>query len=266
MSALKSESFPAGDAQRLESAVDAFLTPRRAALRSRDEALLNRGTKLGLNHGLAASSWGDGKTVLLVHGWNSRGTHWGAFIDALNEAGFRAVAVDAPGHGDSPGDRCHVLQYGKALVDVARQVGPLAGVVGHSFGAGATVIALERGLKAQRVVLLGGPASLISVVDRWGRDHRLSEMEIPVFRQLVERAVGEPIDGLDLAKIAPSLRQPALIVHDLDDEEIPVSDALSVAAAWPGARMLTTNGYGHRRLLVAADVIREVTAFLSEAS
>jgi pimeloyl-ACP methyl ester carboxylesterase len=249
---------------RLERAEAAFFTTSRSARTARDEALLLRGVTLKGESELAVTSWGEGPAVLLVHGWNSRGTHWGAHIDALNEAGFRAVAVDAPGHGESPGERCHVVQFGRVLVEVGRQIGPLAGVVAHSFGAGAVVLALDRGLVADRVALLSGPASLVAVVERWGRAHELSESEIPAFVERVARAVNEPIADLDLTRIASTLRLPALIVHDRDDDEVPVGDARVVAAAWPGARLLVTERFGHRRILIAREVVRAVVAFLNK--
>jgi pimeloyl-ACP methyl ester carboxylesterase len=247
----------------LENALLAFLSPVRMPLTPRDETLLRRGVSLGLVGGLAATSWGEGPTVLLVHGWNSRGTHWGAYVDALTETGFRVVAVDAPGHGDSPGDRCHVLDYSQRLIEVARQIGPLAGVVGHSFGAGATVLSLDRGLLAQRVALLSGPASLRMVVERWARGHRLAETEIPAFLEQVERVVGKPIDQLDIIRIASGLDQPALIIHDRSDEEVPLGDAVAIAGAWPGARLIVTERYGHRRILIAREVVRQVVTFLA---
>jgi pimeloyl-ACP methyl ester carboxylesterase len=200
--------------------------------------------------------------VLLAHGWESRRTHWGAFVDALTDAGLRAVAVDAPAHGDSPGARANVLEYSRALVRVGREIGPLAGVVGHSFGAGASVIALDRGLAADRAALISGPSSLVAVTERWARHHRLTEAEIPEFVRMVEREVGEPLEGLDAARIAAGLSHPALVVHDRGDEDIPVGEGLAVAEAWPGARMLVTERYGHRRILIAREVVREVVAFL----
>ena len=110
---------------------------------------------MALNCQLAATSWGspEAPTVLLAHGWNSRRSHWSAFVPELRDSGFRVVAVDAPAHGDSPGDRANVLAYGKALRAVGEELGPLAGIVGHSFGAGAAVIALHHGLAADRAVL-----------------------------------------------------------------------------------------------------------------
>jgi pimeloyl-ACP methyl ester carboxylesterase len=260
------EAASADADDRLERAARSFLTPRSGPSTARDEALLRQGTPLELDCGLAATSWGEGPSVLLAHGWNSRRTHWGAFVAALIEGGFRAVAVDAPAHGDSPGCRASVVGYGLGLVDVGREIGPLAGAVGHSFGAAATVIALQRGLEVGRVALLGGPASLASVIARWGRHHWLPESEIPALVRRVEREIGEPIENLDIARIAAELRQPALVVHDRSDEEVPVGDGLAVAAAWPGARALITERYGHRRILVAREVVGGVAAFLKDGS
>ena len=50
---------------------------------------------------LVAWSWGEGPTVLLVHGWEGRGSQMAAFAAPLAEAGFRAVAFDAPGAASS---------------------------------------------------------------------------------------------------------------------------------------------------------------------
>jgi pimeloyl-ACP methyl ester carboxylesterase len=249
----------------LREAAGLFLTPRPPRTKPRDEQLLRRGTRLTLDCELAATMWGEGPTVLLAHGWESQRTHWAAFVDPLARAGFRALAIDAPAHGESPGQRTNVVEYARALVRVGRQVGPLAGVVAHSFGAGATPIALRRGLDANQAVLISGPSSLVSVVERWARHRGIAEHEIPRFVRLVEDEIGEPIADLDLLHLVPALSTPALIVHDRDDKEIPVDDGLALAAAWPGARTLITERHGHRRIMCAPDVVRAAVDFLRGA-
>lgn len=65
---------------------------------------------------LKTYEWGEGeKTILLVHGWQSRGTALRSFVPKLKEAGFRVVAFDAAAHGDSSGKRVDLLDYGGAI-------------------------------------------------------------------------------------------------------------------------------------------------------
>jgi pimeloyl-ACP methyl ester carboxylesterase len=112
------------------------------------------------------------------------------------------------------------------------------------------------------VVLISGPRSLVSVTERWARQHGIDELELAQFVELVDERVGEPIENLELSRLATELRHPVLVVHDRGDEDIPVEDGLAVAAAWPGARTLITERYGHRRILIAKEVVREVVGFL----
>ena len=249
----------------LSEAVDRFLTPRPSVPSPRDDELLGRGSALELTCGLAATSWGTGPPVLLAHGWESRRTHWGAFLTPLLAAGFRPVAVDAPAHGASPGTKAHVLQYGKALAEVGQALGPLAGIVGHSFGAGASVIALHRGLAAKRAAFISGPSSVVAVIERWGRRHGLPECDIPAFVRLVEKEVGEGVELMDVTQIVALLATPALVIHDRNDKEIPLEEGLAVAAAWPGATMLVTERFGHRRIMLAGEVVQAVVEFLKAA-
>ena len=121
------------------------------------------------------------------------------------EAGFQAVAVDAPAHGDSPGTKANVLVYGKMLVEVGRELGSLAGIVGHSFGAGASAIALHRGLVAGRAVFISGPSSVVTVIERWGRQNGLPENQIPEFVRVVEREVGGEAEFMDVTQIVSGL-------------------------------------------------------------
>lgn len=248
----------------LRQAVIRFLTPRSLAATLRDEELVRQGTTVELACGLAATSWGEGPTVLMAHGWESRRTHWGSFIPALTAAGFRVVAIDAPAHGDSPGDQVSVFDYAQSLIKVGSQLGPLAGVVGHSFGAAAAAIALHLGLNSACAVLISGPVSLSAVIERWGRHHQMDEAQIPMFVTMVAQQTGVPLEKLDLALIVKALKQPALIIHDRGDDDIPVSDAETIAGAWPGSRLLITDRYGHRRVLIAKEIVRAVVGFVTK--
>jgi pimeloyl-ACP methyl ester carboxylesterase len=63
-------------------------------------------------------------------------------------------------------------------------------------------------------------------------------------------------------RIARSLPQPVLIVHDRDDGDVPVADAQAIAAAWAGARLVVTQGLGHRGVLRSSEVVHHLLEFL----
>jgi pimeloyl-ACP methyl ester carboxylesterase len=65
------------------------------------------------------------RTVLLVHGWAGSQSDMHGLIPAVLEAGFNAVTVDLPAHGDSTGDTATLDQLADALVHVAGELRPL---------------------------------------------------------------------------------------------------------------------------------------------
>lgn len=250
----------------LAELVEQFFTSKRTPPTPRDIELIARGERLTLGSGLAATAWGDGPTVLLAHGWNSRGTHWISFIEALTAAGFRAVAIDAPAHGDSPGTQTNAFRYGLELLGVGRELGPLAGIAGHSFGAAALMIALDRGLDAQRAISISGPASISGLVGRWAIARGIPETHRPAFLQGVAEKAGVSVEDFDMIRLTPRLAVPGLVVHDRADKDIPVDEAEAIAATWTGSKCVITERYGHNRILIAKEVVREVVGFLSDTT
>src|ERR1044071_921653 len=109
----------------------------------------------GQRRRIAAWRWGYGPTVLLIHGWEGRGSQLGAFVDPLVRAGLSVVAFDAPGHGDSPGHQLFLTEMADCIVDIARAVGPLHAIIAHSFGGAAALLAHQRGgVDAPRNVMI----------------------------------------------------------------------------------------------------------------
>lgn len=86
---------------------------------------------------MVLSGWevGDGRTVLLVHGWGGRSTDLAALATRLAAAGHRAVAVDLPAHGSSPGATTDLFALASAVAAAARRAGPLAGRVAAHLAA-----------------------------------------------------------------------------------------------------------------------------------
>lgn len=238
-----------------------FCTPFRYPEPPRETEVLKQAERFSIpfqDAHLAAYAWGGGPTVLLVHGWSGRGSQLGAFAEPLVGAGYRVVAVDLPAHGRSPGRRSNALVATEAVLRVGEEIGPLHGVIAHSFGALCTTLALRDGLDAGRVAYVAPAARAIQAVRGFSRQFGLSWSAEWGLRGEMERRFGPEIWPRFSAWVcAPRLDVPALIVHDLDDSEVPYREGQLLAHAWPGARLVTTAGLGHRRILRDARVIEE---------
>ena len=207
---------------------------------------------------------GTGPTVLLVHGWGDRGSRLGAFVEPLVEAGFRVVGVDLPAHGDSPGRRTNAYELADAIRASVDEVGGVKGVIAHSMGGVETLLALRDGLVVDRVVFLASAVRLEHATDKFEQMFNLPARALAGLRNAIERRFGPSVwDDLSSDLLAADLDVPALLFHDREDEQVDFADGELLAAAWPGARFVPTQGLGHDRLLRDPEVIRTAVAFLS---
>jgi pimeloyl-ACP methyl ester carboxylesterase len=212
---------------------------------------------------LAAWRWGHGPAVLLVHGWGSRGSRLVSFVVPLTEAGYSVVALDAPGHGASAGRLSSLPQFIAAIETVARHVGSVEGIVAHSMGGAATTLAMARGLPVRRVVFLAPAADPAGYSERFAEVLGLTPDVLGRMKQSIERRFGTPWDDFDVLRAAWKMTAPLLVFHDRDDRDVAWTDGEAIAAAWPGAELVSTAGLGHRRIVHDPEVVARAVAFLA---
>jgi pimeloyl-ACP methyl ester carboxylesterase len=242
-----------------------FCRPPRHEARAPDDAFLATGRRLSIaweEGTLAAWTWGTGPTVLLVHGWGSRAGRFCLLGPALVAAGFRVVAHDGPGHGESPGRRASLPQFADAVRAVADELGPVSGVVGHSLGGAAVALAIRQGLSPESAVLLAAPADVEIFSHRFARRLAIPPAARLAMQRNLEDRFGLRWTEINVARLAAGMRVPGLVIHDASDADVPVADGQAIAGAWPGAELVTTTGLGHRGVLWDGDVIRRVVAFI----
>jgi pimeloyl-ACP methyl ester carboxylesterase len=244
----------------------AFCTPPTRRRSRRIEAFLATGCRQDLRGaGVRLATWrfGTGPVVVLAHGWGGVGGQLSSFVEPLVARGFSAVVFDAPGHGRSGGARSSVLEFAEALTAVAAAVGGAHGVIAHSLGGSATALALSRGLRLQRAAFVGAAADPEGYTQEFARQLGLSDATLLRMRARIEARLGLRWRDLAIPGFAPALTTPLLVAHDRDDAEVPWADGQAVAAAWPGARLLTTVGLGHRRILRDPAVVAAVVDFVA---
>lgn len=213
-------------------------------------------------------SWGRGPNVYLVHGWGGWGLQLARLVEPLVVAGYRVVSFDMPSHGDSDpgkwGARSSTLaEFVEALHTVIKSQGDAHALVGHSMGATATAAALREGVTADAAVFVSPMADPVRYTHGFASMLGFGENIRARLQQKIEHRAGLPMDYYNVPRMARDMRTPSLLViHDRYDRETPWTDGQSIAQTWPQARLISTEGLGHRKILSETSVIQAITQFL----
>jgi pimeloyl-ACP methyl ester carboxylesterase len=208
-----------------------------------------------IEHGgrqIATWRWGgdEAPAVILAHGWGGHAAQMRAFVFPLLKAGFRVITYDQPAHGVSEGKLTGLPDFAEVLAEVAWHYGGAHAFVGHSLGAAAGALALANGkARFERAVLIGPPADLVGYSRRFARWYWMPEAVRGAMQHAIEERYGILWQDLEVARLAPRLSAPALVIHDRDDRHVPWTQGARIAQLWPGARLMSTDGLGHRRIL-----------------
>ncbi|RMI27817.1 alpha/beta fold hydrolase [Nocardia stercoris] len=105
--------------------------------------------------------WGTGDRIaVLIHGLTTDSTSWWQLGPALAERGYRVLAPDLPGHGQSPGQGGYSIEAMTHALTEALPYGPEL-AIGHSLG----------GLLLAKVVNNVKPDRAVYVDPAWGPGH-----------------------------------------------------------------------------------------------
>ncbi|UVS79093.1 alpha/beta fold hydrolase [Actinokineospora sp. UTMC 2448] len=246
-----------------------WCTPRHA----RPAAAGTPGTRRRITvHGgeVLTETWGEGPTVYLAHGWGGHRGQLAGLVDPLVAAGYRVVAFDALSHGESgPGalgpDRSTLPEFAAALTAVVAESGPAHGIVAHSMGGTAAALAVLDGVRASRLALVAPVAEPIGQTAEFAKALGFGERVHAAMLRRLRRLAGRPLTDFDIPARAAGRADlpPLLVVHDVKDREVAHANGAAIAESWPGARLVTTEGLGHRRVLADQDVLRAVIGFVT---
>jgi pimeloyl-ACP methyl ester carboxylesterase len=93
---------------------------------------------------LVCSELGEGPPVLLLHAGGESRSVFAPIVGRLARAGWRAIAVDQRGHGDTGGHGARLDDYVRDACMILESVGAPAWLVGGSLGGFVAVLAASR--------------------------------------------------------------------------------------------------------------------------
>lgn len=238
--------------------------------RERAQSLLQDATRQDYD-GIATWIWESGEeeaTVILVHGWTSRTLYMTGFVEPLREAGYRVVAFDFPGHGESRGQQLDFRRAAQLVVNLARQY-PRVTLVGHSFGASMAVLAaagaptLSAAETIDALVLVAGADRLEDVTGRFADTLSLRPSVKRRIDARLEEIGGDTLDRFTSVHGILEAGLPTLCIHDREDRVVPFSDAERIVAQTQ-ANLVEVTKVGHNRILYADSTHQALLDFLRQ--
>jgi len=171
--------------------------------------------------------------LTLLHGWGGNAELLLPLALPLHRAGYALLLVDARNHGRSDGDDHSSLpRFAEDLLsahDWLRAQSPppsRLGLLGHSLGGAAVLLAAAQRSELSGVVSLAAFAHPADMMRRW-----LRSMHIP-FHPLgryllrhVEHVIGYRYDEIAPCRQIARIGCPVLMLHGKDDRTVPPADA-----------------------------------------
>ncbi|MEQ8926181.1 MAG: alpha/beta hydrolase [Fulvivirga sp.] len=208
--------------------------------------------------------WGEGKPVLFVHGWMGRATQFRKFVPLFTENGYKVVAFDATGHGQSDGSSSHLMEFVGIIEQLQNNYRKFEMIVGHSLGGVASFHAALAGI-SNKLVLISSPTVGSQILEEFRNKIGASEKMLPYFEDRIITNYGKTFEEYSISHNISRLRNTELlIIHDINDREAPYTNAELVHKLYPLSKMMTTEGNGHTRILKDEHVINAVLSHLKE--
>lgn len=248
---------------------DVLHAPRFADVRFSD-------LSLRLASGTVVKGWSlasaNGASIVFLHGSPGDRRSFLETAVALNRAGYGAVLIDAPGHGESTGratwddDTMEALRMAVSQAFNGPQVKYVA-VAGYSMGSSIVARVAAEDKRISAVILLAPFTNLADQL-RYQYRHRIPGVsEVAV---LATRFAGVPVAQLRSTEAVAALRgRPLMILAGDRDDAVPVAMPRTLFAAAAEPRVLwIIEGAGHvdaRSVAGAAEFDRRILTFLDES-
>ena len=227
--------------------------------------------------------YGEGKDVLLLHGWGQNIQMMKPIGDNLC-SNHRITIIDFPGFGESdePSTPWIIDDYSLLIENLVRELNirkPI--VMGHSFG-GRVAIHFSANNPIEKLVLFGSPCirenkklplstrilkklKTLPGMDKLGeemkkyigsRDYKAAS---PIMRQTLVNVINE-----DLSSYARKIEEPTLLIWGEADTEAPVDDARELEKIMIDAALIILPGTHYAYLENLGQVINILNSFLKE--
>ena len=205
------------------------------------------------------------KKVLIIHGFESSIVNFDHFVFPLMDKGYGVLAFDGPGHGRSGGTAITAPLFADMITMICEKYGPVQSFMAHSFGGLTLSMALENmeHNESFKVVFIAPLTELKTAAESFFHLLNLDEKVKKEFDELIVDLGGRSLEWYSVGRAIKNINAQVLWLHDEDDDQTPIHDALRVKKENPpNVKFLITKGLGHSTIYNDKKVVQEIIDFL----
>ncbi|CAL2103245.1 Pimeloyl-ACP methyl ester carboxylesterase [Tenacibaculum sp. 190130A14a] len=204
------------------------------------------------------------KKVLLVHGWAGRSTQMYMLADKLLEKGYMVISFDGPAHGKSTGKTTAMPEFLDTITKIDKQFGPFEAAIGHSFGGMCLYNAVSEGFAIKKLVTVGSGDKISDILLNFTNNLKLQPLIAKKMKNLFDKKWDRDIDLHASSVVAKKVDIPTLVVHDSNDGDVLVSNAVSIRQNLQKGSLFVTRGLGHTKILRDQGVTSRIVNFITK--
>ncbi len=252
-----------------------FAVPQRAVPETRPDDFGLEGEQVWIDgpndkrlHAWFIPAGAPAPAVVILHGWGGTAADMLPVAPGLHHRGFHSLFLDARTHGLS--DDEDFMSMPRFAEDLETALDWLAvrndvttiGVIGHSVGAAAVILAASRNSSIDAVVAVAAFAHPEELL--WRAIPYPTPVKWTLLR-VIRQMIGVSYDDIAPRNRIADIRAPVLLVHGEDDEVIPVEDAYAIHNSLPSCRLIVVPKGTHSDLAAFEPYFGDVYDFLSES-
>jgi hypothetical protein len=207
--------------------------------------------------------WGEGKILLLVHGWSGKSSQFRRLFKLVEDLPYRIVIPQMPGHGKSKAKLSSLGHFVYALSVLHEDIGDVEAIVGHSIGGSASIIVSANGLKTRKIITVNSLANNRDILKNFTELLGLKEASVDFIDRLISKNYGGYIDEFSARKGIGKIQNcEFLCIHDQDDPFISFSNLETFKEANSNIATMETRELGHNKGLKDEEVLARINEFI----
>ena len=236
---------------------------------------------------------GEGKPLLVIHGWGATSSSWMGVVEEMTGEGFQIIIPDLPGFGKSPEPKkvWGTADYASIILKLIKELGlNELYLLGHSFGGGIALRIATEGNGVEKLILCDaavireerlslrqhiskGISRIAKSVPKDFPGYRFFEKMVyrlagvndyyrasPMMKEIFKKVVGE-----DLRFLLGKIKQECLIIWGSEDKATPLADAFLLNREIRGSDLKIIPGARHNPYKTnSKETAEAITKFLNK--